>query len=674
MEFDNMFTYGRKNVIDFRKLPGVTGIFAPNRSGKSSVIGTLAYGLFNSTDRGTIKNLHIINSRKGYCKARILIGVNNKNYTIERSSVRHTNKKTGVEHAVTTLNFFQCDEEGNTLRDLNGLQRNDTDKEIRKLIGSFDDFLLTSLSTQFSTNKLITEGATYRKSTLARFLGVDIFEELLECAKKDSDQLKLELKNFADRNWDLQIDELTKNCDEARKEIAEIKNQLALERKQQDEYKIDLSQLESSVLITDKDLDSQKNIIAVFQKDKKQDTLKLKKLKNELLRLKSRLEKTADEKESFDIEKLKKKTENKQEIERLMTQLQHSHKHENSLLQLQKKSIKLLDEVPCGSIYPTCRFIKDSHAHKKQLPSQQKKLNEIIDKLDKKTRELHSIIGENLEAQFSSYQELDKALSGLNVKISQQEISCEKLQYEIDKISDNIISENDKLTVMKKQCIDSTYANKLVGTKIKIRELEKLINKKNDKLISIGGNLFLHENEIEKLLEEKNAYALKRKQWKIYELLLSAFSKKGIPAQIILEQLPAINTEITNLLHGTCDFTLVFESEDCANNMDIYIDYGDSRRLIELASGMEKIIASLAIRVALNNISSLPKTNTLIIDEGFGSLDETQLEACARFLDSLKKKFKNIIIISHVESVKDMVDNLLEITKDKKKNSHIYHE
>ena len=97
--------------------------------------------------------------------------------------------------------------------------------------------------------------------------------------------------------------------------------------------------------------------------------------------------------------------------------------------------------------------------------------------------------------------------------------------------------------------------------------------------------------------------------------------------------------------------------------MDIYIDYGDSRRIIECASGMEKMVSSLAIRVALINISSLPKTDMLIIDEGFGALDEINIEACNRLLDSLKKWFKNILVISHVDAVKDAVDNVLDITK-----------
>ena len=96
--------------------------------------------------------------------------------------------------------------------------------------------------------------------------------------------------------------------------------------------------------------------------------------------------------------------------------------------------------------------------------------------------------------------------------------------------------------------------------------------------------------------------------------------------------------------------------------MDIYIDYGDSKRIIELASGMEKMMASLAIRVALINISSLPKCDTFIIDEGFGTLDETNVEACNSLLVSLKKWFKNIILISHVDGVKDAVDNVIDIS------------
>jgi len=82
-------------------------------------------------------------------------------------------------------------------------------------------------------------------------------------------------------------------------------------------------------------------------------------------------------------------------------------------------------------------------------------------------------------------------------------------------------------------------------------------------------------------------------------------------------------------------------------------------------------MASLAIRVALINVSSLSKTNMLMIDEGFGSLDETNLEACNRLLISLKKWFKNIIVISHVDAVKDCVDHNIDILK-RGKDSYVF--
>ena len=74
-------------------------------------------------------------------------------------------------------------------------------------------------------------------------------------------------------------------------------------------------------------------------------------------------------------------------------------------------------------------------------------------------------------------------------------------------------------------------------------------------------------------------------------------------------------------------------------------------------------MASIAIRVALTNVSSLPKANILVIDEGFGALDSGNIEACSRFLESLKKWFQCILIISHVDAIKDAVDNTLEIQR-----------
>jgi len=99
-------------------------------------------------------------------------------------------------------------------------------------------------------------------------------------------------------------------------------------------------------------------------------------------------------------------------------------------------------------------------------------------------------------------------------------------------------------------------------------------------------------------------------------------------------------------------------------NINGYIAYSKDRFWgLELVSGMEKFIVSLAIRSALISISSLPRPNFLLIDEGFGSLDKENLNSIVTFFDYLKTQFQFTAIISHIEYLRDMVDSIIEITK-----------
>jgi exonuclease SbcC len=75
------------------------------------------------------------------------------------------------------------------------------------------------------------------------------------------------------------------------------------------------------------------------------------------------------------------------------------------------------------------------------------------------------------------------------------------------------------------------------------------------------------------------------------------------------------------------------------------------------------MIASIAIRVALTRITTLPKPDFIIIDEGFGTLDESQLSSCVSLIRSLKRIYRFILVISHVDAVKDAVDQVIEITR-----------
>ena len=86
-------------------------------------------------------------------------------------------------------------------------------------------------------------------------------------------------------------------------------------------------------------------------------------------------------------------------------------------------------------------------------------------------------------------------------------------------------------------------------------------------------------------------------------------------------------------------------------------------RPLEMGSGAEKAIASMAIRLAFLTVSSLPKSDLFILDEPGTALDEENMEGFVRILDMVKGYFKTVILISHLDSLKDCVDMQINIEK-----------
>ena len=143
---------------------------------------------------------------------------------------------------------------------------------------------------------------------------------------------------------------------------------------------------------------------------------------------------------------------------------------------------------------------------------------------------------------------------------------------------------------------------------------------------------------------------------------MTCYHTSGISYEIIKKRLPKINEEIQKILTGIVDFDVFFETEE--KKLNIYIQHlGYDARPLELGSGAEKSIAAMAIRLALLNISSLPKSDIFILDEPGTALDESNLEGFTRILQMIKNYFKTVLLISHMDSLKDVVDLTIDIDK-----------
>ena len=670
MKFDNVFGYGKGNYINFETLPGITGIFGKNRSGKSSIVGTLMYGLYNTTDRGPIKNVHIINSRKGHCKAEINIGINGKNYRVERQSVKHQNRK-GQVNATTHLNFYRTGIDGEMIQDLTEEQRRETEKILRKQLGTADDFLMTSLASQGQMNTFIKERATSRKMILTKFLDLNVFEKMLDSAKEESRDLQSELKNVPDRDWDVAIYESSNALKDNRENSLSIEGKISEKRLTLQDLRLSLSKFDDSDAVTVHDVERQESLIADLSNSIKETEGEIELVNKELKSYHSKLKKISLFKSSFPLEDLNERRIKQREVETSIIEINATLDKETTKLTNQQRSVAHLSEVPCGDTFPTCKFIKDSHKNKLKIKDQKELIETLTDQVaaTKKAIELFEL--EKIDEKIKKYNSVLQ--QEIELKSSQNDLLFESKNKSSDlENSKQSREEAEKiLEELKEKVVDSDVDSKLVQIKSDIASATSEINTLDASRISLAESIGRLESELTLLKSEKKKFITLKRKLKLYDLFNNAMSKKGIPLQIIMSQLPAINVEIAKILQGVVGFTVQLEADPNSNQMDIYINYGDSKRVIELSSGMEKMMASLAIRVALINVSSLPKTDLLIIDEGFGALDPGNVEACNRLLDSLKKWFGHILVISHVDAVKDVVDNVIDITH-KSKNSYVY--
>ena len=165
---------------------------------------------------------------------------------------------------------------------------------------------------------------------------------------------------------------------------------------------------------------------------------------------------------------------------------------------------------------------------------------------------------------------------------------------------------------------------------------------------------------------------------------------KQLPYLLLSKIQPLLEKKVNDLLSIITDFTLKFDMSD--SKIDIYIDRAiyksDTKQnysginssitnkserhiLVNNASGFERFVSSLAIRIALLDISNLPKLNFMAIDEGWSCFDTTNLNNVGQILDYLKTKFDYILTISHLTEIKQYCDKMIGLKKDDKGFSKI---
>ena len=656
-EFDNMFSYGEDNVVDFTKLSGVVGLFAANASGKSSLLDALCFCLFDTSTR-TYTASSVLNNKKSSFKCKLLFEVNGQDYIVERIAKKQRNG-----HVKVNVDFYTHDDSGEVIS-LNGDQRRTTNNNIKQVVGTFEDFILTTLSAQNANTVFIDKTQKERKELLAQFMGLGVFDRLYTLANEEISEVQAVLRNFSKTNYDEQladvetnIDVLSDNLKDKRKEYKAIEKDVNILQK-------DILKLNKKIKPIDETV-TDINLLQSELKDNQELHKQTQTLFQEALHKISHIEST----KTMTMNQLEEfKNENiLQKYNELESFRYDFDKTDTEIDKLKEEVQRKLDKIrKLGDLEydPECEycmnnvFVKDARETKKLL--QDDKLQS--DKLISKKNDLGEV--EKKKEQFDKCEEL---FEQLNNDLSSVETNRDHLGEKLVYIDEKNVIVEENITKYYEQEKDVVHNNKV---KKDIAKQEVELDMTTTYLKSADKNvketeieLKVSENqkkEIIKIIEEVQELEEKNVAYRYY---LEAVKRDGVPYELISKALPAIENEVNNILSQLVDFTMTFDMD--GKNINNYIVYdNDNTWPLDLSSGMERFISSLAIRVGLINVSNLPRGNFLAIDEGWGTMDSENLNSVYNLFQYLKTQFQFTLIVSHIDSMRDAVDTLLEIKKE----------
>ena len=665
-EFDNMFSYGEGNVVNFEKLDGTCGLFAPNHAGKSAILDSLCFCLFDHSFRAS-KAEQVLNRKKDsfWCKFQFELG--GLDYFVEKKATRYAKGPLAGKLRVD-IDFWFVDADGAKVS-LNGEQRRDTDKIIQSYVGTFDDFILTALSLQGNSSNFIDKTQGERKDLLANFLDLKIFDSLYELANKENRAAVIVLEEYQKQDFETKLGDA-----ETAKEVNESKHEKA--QKLLDSTEAELH------LLTEQQLDLNKQLQPCTA-----DGLDIVYLEKELQLAKANLDRLGDDADAAyllledeqailqeatqELDKTKNSFDNNLYKE-YNAKVQEKNELDTTLSTMKvtiANKLSKLEKLEKHEYDPNCKyctsnvFVKDAIETKGELENDKKVVHDFLQKIGK----VSDFIEENRFIQ----EEANKLQIALNyhkeaaIKVERLQNTYDRIKkdidiqkHKIDKIEGDIKVYNDNVAILSNNKVIHAQIKDIQG-KIALKKIE--VSKTNNTVKEFHAKVKVAEQIINECNESiKHMQELADKQV-AYDLYSKAVCKDGIPYVMISKAVPYIQQYVNNILNQVIDFTIELETD--GKNINVFICYDDTKWPLELSSGMERFLSSLAIRIALIKITNLPKPDFIALDEGLGVLDSSNLNSMHTLFTYMKDVFRFNLVISHIDVVRDMVDNIISIDR-----------
>ena len=650
IEFSNFLSYGDNNKLTFDDKTGITSVVSEpaNYGGKTTLTVDLLLFLFFGTTTKTDKNEEIFNrfTNSDIVEVKGKVEIEGDNYIIKRTITRKKSKD-DTYICKNEVDFYQVLPRGG-VKQLNGEQKKFTDELIKTYVGTFDDFLITILTTGDNLDDLIKTKPTERGRILTRFIGLEFFREKEKIAKKKYTEWKEKSKLYHNNSQDIlfKIDEeknkITQNGimiesnrkvhDNIKSEIDELANQREeLFKNRYNDIDSELYKLDESTIQSGLD----KVISLIDQKN------------NDIQNI---IKETPKPDEEYDIDRYGILKSNLKDL------------NENNIrLRVEVDTLKQkVDLLINSEICQTCKRPLDDVDNTNEIENAKNSITEketIMVDINSKISDINESI-EHLDLIKNQWDSYNKNI-----------LLLDKANLELKSYEDSLNRGTEKLNQYRK-IKEMVEKNKQIDTDIqKIKfKIDSLDEQKNMSLLTIRGidkDIELSHSKIDEynnlLKELKNEEIIDN----IFKTYLDVYGKNGISKMVLSTMIPLINSHLKILLSDTCEFILEIRMNDKSEVEFWMVDQLTGvNKPLNAGSGYEKTVSSLALRCVLSKVCSLPKPNIIIFDEVTGKVSNDNLDKIGLFFDKLKQFFEHIWIISHNPLILDWADHLVTVKKE----------
>ena len=497
-----------------------------------------------------------------------------------------------------------------------------------------------------------------------------MFEQKFRLAKEDSVDLKGALKRLATKNYEEDIQETAETLDNTRVELQEQRSLCEGLKSNLEVLSTNCSEIQNKIDSIPAEIIDIVNITKqIRHKENQVTSLQLKVGEDEdALKIKQGLyERVLEFIENFELDeyqKIKREIDNKkQNLNEHEVEVDNlSNEHEDII-----KKEKLLDKIPCGTSFPTCRFIRDAHVAVANKTSVEEEQSRILSLITDTQQQIDLLDPAQVEAELDRFDKMRESKNVVSVAIADLNLEIERNKNTILTVKNDLtelITKRDEYE-QNKEAIENleVLVTELNKCHYSIEQTKSSVDICDTSTLQLVKALGSQEQKLENLRDQKQEYHDLQTEFAAYDLFMQCMHPNGIAYDVIKKKIPVINSEIAKVLANIVDFEVFFEAT--GNKFDISIKHPQyDERPIEMASGAEKSLSAMAIRLALLGVSSLPTGDLFILDEPGTALDEDNMSGFIQILELIKVYFKNVLLISHLDSLKDCVD--MQIVIDKK--------